>query len=96
MPTDDQQDVVNYLDVKQKFAWPHLTEDERKAAYYISYGKWGPRNRPLMTVPEMIFKGMTSLLLFAVVGFAFVNYKKDQKKIAEMEKKEPSDTAEAK
>jgi len=86
MTLDDKQDILNYLDVKQSFAWPHLSKDEKKAIYYISFGKWGPRNHPPMTVPEMIFRGLTSIFLFGAFGFAMVNYRNDRKMIQELEK----------
>lgn len=85
MTPDDKQDILNYLDVKQSFAWSHLSEDEKKAIYYISFGKWGPRNHPPMTVPEMVFKALTSLFLFTAFGFAMINYRKDKKKVEELE-----------
>lgn len=85
MTPDDKQDILNYLDVKQSFAWSHLSEDEKKAIYYISFGKWGPRNHPPMTVPEMVFKALVSLFLFTAFGFAMINYRKDKKKVKELE-----------
>ncbi|QPG74422.1 hypothetical protein FOA43_001751 [Brettanomyces nanus] len=91
MPTDDQQDITNYLEVKQGFGWKHLSRDEKKAIYYIGYGKWGARDRANMTVPEMVFKSLTVLMLFGVAGFAVVNYKKDKRWIDDVEEKEVGD-----
>ncbi|VEU22918.1 DEKNAAC104207 [Brettanomyces naardenensis] len=97
MPTDDQQDLINYLEVKQRFAWPHLTRDEKRATYYISYGSWGPRNDRRLSSGEVLFKSLTTLFLFGVVAFAVINYKKDEKERSALTEraKEASEASEA-
>lgn len=46
LPSADQQEIVSQLAERQKLPWIELTEAEKKAAWYISYGAWGPR-RPV-------------------------------------------------
>ncbi|KAH3686370.1 hypothetical protein WICPIJ_002662 [Wickerhamomyces pijperi] len=46
LPQVDQQEIVSQLAERQKLPWGELTEAEKKAAWYISYGSWGPR-RPV-------------------------------------------------
>lgn len=79
-----QQDIISYLNVKQEFGWEYLTKDEKKAIYYIAYGNWGPRDQKIMSTAEFVFKLMTNMLLFSVLGFSMMNYAIDQEKIAEM------------
>jgi cytochrome c oxidase subunit 4 len=83
-----QQDIISYLNVKQEFGWEYLTNDEKKAIYYIAYGNWGPRDQKIMSTAEFVFKLMTNMLLFSVLGFSLMNYAIDQEKIAELEKQE--------
>lgn len=46
LPTVDQQEIVSQLAERQKLSWAELTQAEKRAAWYISYGAWGPR-RPI-------------------------------------------------
>lgn len=46
MPAPEQQEIVTKLTERQKLSWNELTETEKQAAWYISYGEWGPR-RPV-------------------------------------------------
>lgn len=46
LPAVDQQEIVSQLAERQKLPWSELTQAEKKAAWYISYGAWGPR-RPI-------------------------------------------------
>lgn len=81
-----QQDIISYLNVKQEFGWEYLTKDEKKAIYHIAYGNWGPRDQKVMSTAEFVFKLMTNMLLFSVLGFSLMNYAIDQEKIADMTK----------
>ncbi|CAM9024835.1 hypothetical protein WICANDRAFT_97216 [Wickerhamomyces anomalus NRRL Y-366-8] len=46
LPAVDQQEIVSQLGERQKLPWGELTHAEKRAAWYISYGAWGPR-RPI-------------------------------------------------
>lgn len=83
---ESQQDIISYLNVKQEFDWNYLTQEEKKAIYYIAYGKWGARDEQIMNTSEFVFKLMTSMLLFSVLGFSIMNYAIDQEKVAELTK----------
>lgn len=82
---ESQEDMINYLNVKQEFGWNYLTLDEKRAIWYIAYGNWGPRDPKPLNFPEFIFKIMSSAILFTVVGFSLINYSIDKEKIAELE-----------
>lgn len=43
LPKNDQTAMINDLKQRMKLQWSELTLAEKKAAYYISYGEWGPR-----------------------------------------------------
>lgn len=85
---ESQQDMISYLNVKQEFGWMYLTHDEKRAIYYIAYGKWGPRDTSIMNMAESVFKLMTSGLLFAAFGFTLINYFKDKNEVARLEQME--------
>lgn len=59
LPQVDQQEIVAQLSERQKLPWGELTAAEKKAAWYISYGSWGPR-RPVHPKGETgkIFAGV--------------------------------------
>jgi cytochrome c oxidase subunit 4 len=73
LPAADQQEIVSQLSERQKLPWAELTEAEKKAAWYISYGAWGPR-RPIHPKGEVgkiatgVFAG---LALSLGIFFAF-------------------------
>ncbi|GAV48679.1 hypothetical protein ZYGR_0N00830, partial [Zygosaccharomyces rouxii] len=46
MPAPEQHEIVSKLTERQKLSWAQLSETEKQAAWYISYGEWGPR-RPV-------------------------------------------------
>ncbi|ODV90176.1 hypothetical protein CANCADRAFT_102820 [Tortispora caseinolytica NRRL Y-17796] len=46
MSRDEQQDVITQLEERMKLPWTELTTAEKRAAWYIAYGPWGPR-RPV-------------------------------------------------
>ncbi len=43
LPKEEQADIVDLLSERQKVSWKELSLNEKKAAWYISYGAWGPR-----------------------------------------------------
>lgn len=83
-----QQDIISYLNVKQEFDWRYLSPAEKRAIHYIAYGPWGARDTKVMSGAEFVFKLMTNMLLFSVLGFSMLNYAIDQEKIAELEQAE--------
>ena len=85
-----QQDIISYLNVKQEFDWRYLSPAEKRAIHYIAYGPWGARDTKVMSGAEFVFKLMTNMLLFSVLGFSMLNYAIDQEKIAELEQAKQS------
>lgn len=73
MPSAEQQDIVSKLAERQKLPWKELSETEKQAAWYISYGAWGPR-RPVHAKGDVsyITKGVVLGLGVAIGLFAFV------------------------
>ena len=43
MTVEEQEDIISQLAERQKGPWNELTPNEKRAAWYISYGSWGPR-----------------------------------------------------
>lgn len=71
LPKNDQTALITDLKERMKLSWGELTVAEKKAAYYISYGEWGPRT-PLYTSGDKsrvfwgVFAGMgAGVLLYA-------------------------------
>jgi cytochrome c oxidase subunit 4 len=61
MSEEERQDIIEQLAERQKGPWSELTEYEKKAAWFISYGAWGPR-RPVHA------PGDTRKILLGVLG----------------------------
>lgn len=72
MPPAEQNDIVTKLSERQKLAWKDLSDSEKQAAWYISYGEWGPR-RPVHAKGDgsYILKGVVVGLVFSFGLFAF-------------------------
>lgn len=73
LPKEDQTTLIEELKTRMEGPWQELTAAEKKAAYYISFGEWGPR-RPLYQPGDKskIFWGVIAGLgagfgLFAVI-----------------------------
>ena len=73
MVTSEQQDIVAKLSERQKLPWSQMNETEQKAAWYISYGEWGPR-RPVLNKGDSTFiaKGVIVGLVVSVAMFVAV------------------------
>ncbi|CDH16958.1 probable Cytochrome c oxidase polypeptide 5A, mitochondrial [Zygosaccharomyces bailii] len=76
MPAAEQHDIVSKLTERQKLAWNELTDTEKQAAWYISYGEWGPR-RPVHGKGDAAFiaKGVAVGILGSVCLFALLRSK---------------------
>lgn len=46
LPKEDQTTLIDELKTRMELPWKELSPAEKKAAYYISFGEWGPR-KPL-------------------------------------------------
>ncbi|CAI5756913.1 unnamed protein product [Candida verbasci] len=70
LPKEDQQSLIEELKVRQELPWQELTPAEKKAAYYISFGEWGPR-KPLYGPGEQskVFWGTAGLIVLSAVLF---------------------------
>ncbi|AET38788.1 cytochrome c oxidase subunit Va Ecym_3296 [Eremothecium cymbalariae DBVPG len=73
LPAVEQNELVTKLSERQKLPWNELTQTEKQAAWYISYGEWGPR-RPVhakgdaASIAKGVFVGLLgSLALFALI-----------------------------
>lgn len=67
----DQTTLIDELKARQVLPWAELTPAEKKAAYYISFGEWGPR-QPLYLPGEhaKVFWGTLGGCLAGVALFA--------------------------
>lgn len=94
MAAPQQQEIASQLAERQKLAWNQLTETEKQAAWYISYGEWGPR-RPVHGKGDAsyIAKGVAiglvgSLGLFALIRLAAAEPPKTMNKSWQMKSDE--------
>ncbi|CCC68724.1 hypothetical protein NCAS_0B06400 [Naumovozyma castellii] len=73
MPNTEQEELVAKLTERQKLPWKELTQNEKQAAWYISYGEWGPR-RPVHAKGDQAFiaKGVALGLVLSLGFFFFV------------------------
>ncbi|KAI0465381.1 hypothetical protein LJB42_000614 [Komagataella kurtzmanii] len=85
MEKEAQEEIIDHLSDLQDESWKKLSPDNKRACYYLAYGEWGPRNKQTMTVPEVVFKLITSGILFIVLGVTAVNYAIDKEKKEQLE-----------
>ncbi|CAX45149.1 cytochrome C oxidase polypeptide V, mitochondrial precursor, putative [Candida dubliniensis CD36] len=70
LPKQDQQTLIDELKSRMELPWQELTPAEKKAAYYISFGEWGPRT-PLYLPGErsQVFWITTGCIVASIVLF---------------------------
>lgn len=75
MTVSEQEDIISQLVERQKGPWSELTTQEKRAAWYISYGSWGPR-KPIHPKGESgkIFLGIAGVVGVAATIFASARY----------------------
>lgn len=73
LPKEDQTALIDELKARMELPWQELTTAEKKAAYYISFGEWGPR-KPLYAPGDKnkIFWGTVAGLAAGVGLFAVI------------------------
>ncbi|KAK9378547.1 uncharacterized protein V2V93DRAFT_375947 [Kockiozyma suomiensis] len=72
LPVEEQVDLTVKIWERQKLSWSELTQDEKRASFYISYGPWGPR-KPMHEPYDnyKILGGTIIGLAASVAAFAF-------------------------
>lgn len=75
MTVEEQEDIISQLTERQKGPWTELTPSEKRAAWYISYGSWGPR-KPIHPEGEVskIAIGIGAVILASTVVFGAARY----------------------
>lgn len=73
MDAGQQDNVIAYLQDKMRENWNLMTVDEKKAAWHIWYGNWGPRssNPTDMADVYLYFGGSIGLI---VAGLSMYKY----------------------
>lgn len=73
LPKEDQTAMIEDLKVRMELPWQELSAEEKKAAYYISFGEWGPR-KPLHGPGDKskVFWGTVGGLVSGVGLFALI------------------------
>lgn len=73
LPQADRAQLIADLKSRMLLDWQELTPAEKKAAYYISFGEWGPR-KPLHGPGDAakVFWGVTAGIAASVVLYAIV------------------------
>ncbi|ODV76882.1 COX4-domain-containing protein [Suhomyces tanzawaensis NRRL Y-17324] len=71
LPKEDQTALIEELKTRMELPWSELSVAEKKAAYYISFGEWGPR-KPLHGPGDAskVFWGVVGGIAASVVVFA--------------------------
>ncbi|EGW32342.1 cytochrome-c oxidase subunit VA [Spathaspora passalidarum NRRL Y-27907] len=66
----DQQALIQELKARMELPWGELTSAEKKAAYYISFGSWGPR-KPMYNPGDKskIFWTVTGTVVASIIAF---------------------------
>lgn len=92
LPESDKQHLIEALAEKQKLPWNQLSLEEKKAAWYISFGTWGPR-RPMETAEETakIYKGIAIGVAFSAALFLAYYANRNVPKTMNKEWQEKSD-----
>lgn len=70
MSAAEQEDVAAQLAERQKGSWVELTVDEKRAAWFISYGHWGPR-KPVHPEGEVLEISKGIFLVFVAAAGVF-------------------------
>ncbi|QLQ80058.1 hypothetical protein HG537_0D00580 [Torulaspora globosa] len=76
-----KEEIVEYLTWKMEDSWKTMSRAEIEAAYFISYGPWGPRSpsgQAQVSPTFLIWKGLFNAILFVALGVSVVNLKRDR------------------
>ncbi|CCH59407.1 hypothetical protein TBLA_0B05810 [Henningerozyma blattae CBS 6284] len=75
----EQDSILTALAERQKLPWSQLTSQEQQAAWYISYGSWGPR-RPVLARGDATYiaRGTVIGLILSLALFAGVRSLADE------------------
>ncbi|CDK27373.1 unnamed protein product [Kuraishia capsulata CBS 1993] len=92
IPESDQKDIIDALSERQKLPWTDLTNAEKKASWYISFGEWGPR-RPVHSSADKtyIFWGVVIGLSLSATTFLAFRSQRNVPKTMNREWQEASD-----
>ncbi|GME79784.1 unnamed protein product [Ambrosiozyma monospora] len=77
LPESDRKDLIESLAERQKLPWTQLTAEEKKAAWYISFGEWGPR-KPIHSAEDIryIIWGTVIGVGITAAGFLYFRSKR--------------------
>lgn len=76
-----KEEIVEYLTWRMEDSWKGMSPKEVEAAYFISYGPWGPRSasgQGQVSPTFLIWKGLFNVILFMALGVSIVNLKRDK------------------
>ncbi|ODV83067.1 hypothetical protein CANARDRAFT_30293 [[Candida] arabinofermentans NRRL YB-2248] len=92
LPESDKSEVIEALAQRQKLPWTDLTAEEKKAAFYVSFGEWGPR-KPIHTSEDVryIFWGTFLGVAITAAGFLYFRSKRNIPKTMNREWQQQSD-----
>ncbi|KAL3236496.1 Mtc3p RNJ42_01590 [Nakaseomyces bracarensis] len=78
---DLKEEITEYLEWKQEEKWIDMPKEEQRAAYYISYGSWGPRyeGKPKYDTSYVVLRALFNVVLLTTSGLAIINLKRDMK-----------------
>lgn len=74
----DQADILDYLEAKSAGDWKQLSEQEKRALYYISYGAWGPRSgKHELSTSAVVLKNISRGVALIALGVALTAFADD-------------------
>lgn len=83
---EEKEQVIDYITGSQEEDWKKLSKDEKKASYFVSFGKWGPRageehlKKQKADASRLwkVFLGSVILISFGLLSY---NYSIDEEKM---------------
>lgn len=70
-----QDDVIAFLEDKMRGDWREMSPDEKRAAYYVWYGNWGPRaSAKDFSSLYNYLAGVVGITMAALIAFKLITY----------------------
>lgn len=74
MDHGQQDDIIAYLEDKMRGNWHELTADEKRAAWFVWFGPWGPRMQRGKRDLADIYTYLAGMIGLSTAGLALYKY----------------------
>lgn len=85
---EERDQIIDFLQERQILPWTDLSNEEKRACYYISFGQWGPRLLEqadnAQGVSSRIISTLTASVILIALGLSVMNYTADEEKLNEL------------